>query len=342
MTLGNFPAAALLSVTAEELDTPTVSHLLYPDTKLEQRSQLFQALLDCGSSINLIHEHVISSLHIPVTPCVGPEVSLADGKTTLSCNLFVSLSYSVSGVSRRDTFFVSSIGAQPLILGMPWLERVNPLIDWVRKTMEPRPPSEPSPSSETPPLPPVDLDHSPRNLSTSRSRLPTILPTKCINPKRDQIILYSVIDITDISAALSPATNAILLASPPEIPAEYAEFADVFEPKNSQNLPPHRHGVDHEIPLVPNAKPVYGPIYNLSETELKALKDYIDNMVAKGFIRPSKSPFGSPVLFVKKPDGSLRLCVDYRKLNDITIKNRYALPLIGRKQGRFELRTGRK
>src|SRR6202000_1019668 len=54
----------------------------------------------------------------------------------------------------------------------------------------------------------------------------------------------------------------------------------------------------------------------------------IDKMVAKGFIRPSKSPFGSPVLFVKKPDGSSRLCVDYRKLNEITIKNCYALPLM--------------
>jgi hypothetical protein len=118
------------------------------------------------------------------------------------------------------------------------------------------------------------------------------------------------------------------LNPPTAVPIEYAEFADVFEPTNSQKLPPHRPGIDHEIPLISNAKPVYGPIYNLSETELQALKEYIDNMVAKGFIRPSKSPFGSPVLFVKKPDGSLRLCVDYRKLNDITIKNRYALPLI--------------
>jgi ribosomal protein S18 acetylase RimI-like enzyme len=58
------------------------------------------------------------------------------------------------------------------------------------------------------------------------------------------------------------------------------------------------------------------------------LKDYIDKMIAKGFIRPSKSPFGSPVLFVRKPDGSLRLVVDYRKLNEMTIKNRYPLPLI--------------
>jgi hypothetical protein len=123
--------------------------------------------------------------------------------------------------------------------------------------------------------------------------------------------------------------NAIPSLNPPTaVPIEYAEFADVFEPTNSQKLPPHRPGIDHEIPLISNVKPVYGPIYNLSETELQALKEYIDNMVAKGFIRPSKSPFGSPVLFVKKPDGSLRLCVDYRKLNDITIKNCYTLPLI--------------
>ena len=167
--------------------------------------------------------------------------------------------------------------------------------------------------------------------SCPRSRLPTILPTRCINPKRDKIILYSVIDVTNISALLD-STLSTSIASvnviPTSLPTEYAEFADVFEPKNSQKLPPHRPGVDHEIPLMPNAKPVYSSIYNLSETELNALKDYIDNIVAKGFIRPSKSPFGSPVLFVKKPDGSLRLCVDYRKLNDITIKNRYALPLI--------------
>ena len=341
-----------MSVTAKELDTPSVSRLLYLNVQLEQYSRLFQTLVDCGSSINLVHENVVSALKIPVTSCIGPNVSLADGKTTLSCNSYVVLSYSVAGVSKRDTFFVSSIGAQSLILGMPWLEKFNPLVDWVQKTVDPRSPvsnlsplspspsshfrpvSQPSPLLEPssslptpPPMPP---------LSRSHSRLPAILPTRCINPKRDKIILYSVIDVTDISTLLdstlstsTASVNAIpSINSPTSLPAEYAEFADVFEPKNSQKLPPHRPGVDHEIPLVPNSKPVYGSIYNLSETELKALKEYIDNMVAKGFIRPSKSPFGSPVLFVIKPDGSLRLCVDYRKLNDITIKNRYALPLI--------------
>ena len=78
-----------------------------------------------------------------------------------------------------------------------------------------------------------------------------------------------------------------------------------------------------------DAMPNIGKLYNMSGPELKALKDYIDDMLGKGFIRASSSPAGAPVLFVKKKDGSLRLCVDYWALNKLTIKNRYPLPLIG-------------
>jgi len=93
-------------------------------------------------------------------------------------------------------------------------------------------------------------------------------------------------------------------------------------------LPPHRGPLDHHIPLEEGSKPVFGPIYNLSETELQVLKEYIEENLRKRFIRPSTSPFGAPVLFVKKPDGSLRLCINYRALNRMTIKNHYPLPLI--------------
>ena len=81
--------------------------------------------------------------------------------------------------------------------------------------------------------------------------------------------------------------------------------------------------------------PPFGPIYQLSEKELKVLKEYVDDNLAKGFIKPSTSPAGSLVLFVPKKDGSLRLCVDYRALNNITIKDRYALPLINELHDRF-------
>ena len=75
--------------------------------------------------------------------------------------------------------------------------------------------------------------------------------------------------------------------------------------------------------------PPIGKLYNMSEKELKSLKEYIDEMLGKGFIRSSSSPAGAPVLFAKKKDGTLQLCVDYRALNKITKKNRYPLPLIG-------------
>jgi len=90
------------------------------------------------------------------------------------------------------------------------------------------------------------------------------------------------------------------------------------------------------IPIEEGKSPPFGPIYQLLEKELKVLKEYIDDNLAKGFIRPSTSSAGSPVLFVPKKDGSLRLCVDYRALNNITIKDRYALPLINELHDRFQ------
>ena len=72
----------------------------------------------------------------------------------------------------------------------------------------------------------------------------------------------------------------------------------------------------------------YGPIYPLSAKELRVLREYIDKCLAKGWIRRSESPAGSPILFVPKKDGGLRLYVDYRALNKVTVKNRHPLPLI--------------
>ena len=111
------------------------------------------------------------------------------------------------------------------------------------------------------------------------------------------------------------------------IPPEYERFRDLFDKAKADVLPEHSK-YDHSIPLVEGSTPPYGPIYGLSELELKTLRDQLDKDLARGFIRPSTSPAGAPVLFVKKKDGSLRLCIDYRGLNNITIKNRHPLPLI--------------
>ena len=111
------------------------------------------------------------------------------------------------------------------------------------------------------------------------------------------------------------------------LPDYLHDFADVFDNDNASLLPSNGK-MDHAIETVDDKDPPYGPLYNLSTPELAVLRDYIDESLQKGWIRRSTSPCGAPILFVPKKDGGLRLCVDYRGLNKITIKNRTALPLI--------------
>ncbi len=111
------------------------------------------------------------------------------------------------------------------------------------------------------------------------------------------------------------------------LPKKYQEYADVFDKVKASTLPVHRQ-YDCPIDLQPGKEPPWGPIYNLSPRELEVLRTYIDENLTNGFIRHSKSPTGAPIFFVKKKDGSLRLVVDYRGLNKVTIRNKYALPLI--------------
>ena len=93
---------------------------------------------------------------------------------------------------------------------------------------------------------------------------------------------------------------------------------------------PENTGINkHAIELVEGKQTPYGSIYSLGPMELEMLKVYIETHLKTGFIRPSKSPTGTPILFDKNPDGSLQLCVDYRGLNNLTIKNWYPLLLIG-------------
>ena len=114
-----------------------------------------------------------------------------------------------------------------------------------------------------------------------------------------------------------------------ELPEALREYSDVFSPRNAAKLAPHREGVDLAIELQDGQEPPYGPLYPLSQAELGVLRQYIQENLGKGFIRPSKSPAAALVLFVPKKDSTLRLYIDYRGLNKVIVKNRYPLPLIG-------------
>lgn len=118
------------------------------------------------------------------------------------------------------------------------------------------------------------------------------------------------------------------------LPPAYRNWASVFSEENILALPKHSQ-FDHQIKLQPGTNPPYGPLYQCSDAELKALREYLARESASGKIRRSDSPAGAPIIFVKKPDGSLRICVDYRGLNKITIKDRYPLPLMNEMRDRL-------
>ncbi|MCI26958.1 RNA-directed DNA polymerase (Reverse transcriptase), partial [Trifolium medium] len=104
------------------------------------------------------------------------------------------------------------------------------------------------------------------------------------------------------------------------------EFPDVF-PGDVSDVPPERE-VEFIIDLVPGTSPISMAPYRMSASELKELKKQLEELLEKKFIQPSVSPWGAPVLLVKKKDGTMRLCVDYRQLNKVTVKNKYPLPRI--------------
>ena len=111
------------------------------------------------------------------------------------------------------------------------------------------------------------------------------------------------------------------------IPPEYHQHKKLVLPETAQKLA-CRRTFDHAIDLVPGAVPPWGPIYPMSAHQVDLLDQYLKKMLKQGEISESKSPAGAPILFVPKPDGSMRLCVDYRQLNKLTIANKYPLPLM--------------
>ncbi|KAL0533445.1 hypothetical protein IC582_030285 [Cucumis melo] len=258
-------------------------------------------LFDSGSLHSFISSAFVLHARLEVEPLHHVlSVSTPFEECMLSKEKVKTCQIEIAGHVIEVTLLVLDMLDFDVILGMDWLAANHTSIDCSRKEVTFNPPSRASFKFKG---------------EGSRS-LPQVISAIRASKLLSQGtwgILASVVDTREADVSLS---------SEPVV----RNYPDVF-PEELLGLPPHRE-VEFAIELEPGTVPISRAPYRMAPAELKELKVQLQELLDKGFIRPSVSPWGAPVLFVKKKDGSMRLCIDYRELNKVTVKNRYPLPKI--------------
>jgi len=303
------------------------------------------ALLDCGATglfldTNFVKQHNLNTRTLPrAIPVYNVDGTLNQGG---SIKEEVDLIMVFDNHTEKATFAVCDLGDKSAIIGHTWLFHHNPEINW--KTGEVSFTRCPSDCHVQ-----VKKDRRKRQKHAARLRrkIPDLIDDyeeeeeEEIEPEEtyqeDDRIFVAFLHSQEQINATSTVSQKLAEESHKHdaqkksfeetVPEQYHQFKEVFSKESFDQLP-DRKPWDHAIELKPGSEPFRCKIYPLSPNEQKELDAFLEENLKSGRIQPSKSPMASPVFFVKKKDGSLRLVQDYRKLNGMTIKNSYPLPLI--------------
>ncbi|MCO5548015.1 hypothetical protein L7F22_001471 [Adiantum nelumboides] len=226
-------------------------------------------------------------------------VELANGKTVISRHFVGTLEFKLGEHSTSAFFRNLPIGVYDGILGMDWLSKNQASIHGNQGSVTFR----------------DDQNQQVKIQGKSGSpKIHLVKASRLLKGLRSHQQIY-VVKLNKVDPEINTSK-----------PTWLEEYADIF-PENLTELPPTRE-IDHEIELLPRSEPVSKRPYKMSLLEAIELKEQLRQLIGQGFIRPSKSSWGAPILFQKKKDGILRLCIDYRGLNQVTVKNNYPLPRI--------------
>ncbi|XP_075089212.1 uncharacterized protein LOC107768811 isoform X1 [Nicotiana tabacum] len=255
-------------------------------------------LFDPGSTYSYVSSYFAPYLGVPRDSLSSPiYVSTPVGDFLIADRIYQSCLVALSGFEIRANLLFLNMVDFDIILGMDWLSPHYAILDCHAKTVMLAMPSVSRVEWRG------TLDHIP-------SRVISFLKAQRMVGKRCDVYLAYVRDVS----IDTPSVDSVLVVR---------DFPDVF-PTDLPGMLPDRD-IDFGIDLLPGTQPISIPLYRIAPPELK---DQLPKLLDKGFIRPNVSPWGAPVLFVKKKDGSMRMCIDYRQLNKVTMKNRYPLPRI--------------
>ena len=270
-------------------------------------------LVDSGATDNFISTQFIASAgYITHTRSRTYQVKLADGAYSQSSQEIREAKLTMGTHTETISMSVLPLAGYDIILGKPWLFKHNPQnIDWQTNEIEL-----------------IDEQGQIHRISQETPHeIPQITHKQLakVLRRREEEVLYMRIDQLH---SLTPDAPARQTQEGREAEQNIiTEYADVFT-SDLPDGPPTDKGIEHTIPLLPDSQPCARAPYRLSYAELDELKKQLDELLSKGHIRPSTSEYASPVLFVRKKDGSSRMCIDYRALNKQTKRNRYPLPRI--------------
>jgi len=244
-------------------------------------------LLDSGSSTSFISESVAAQLSQVSVKRSSCQVRITGGGTLTSAVILLAVQWSIGQVSFTPDLRVLPLTAFDMIIGMDWLESFSPMhVHWQLKRLV-----------------------IPYEGST------VLLQGESVDAPSQLLLQVCSMDSTPdtfSSAGLPPAIQSLL-----------DEFDDLFQAPDS--LPPSRQ-CNHSIPLIPGSQPFYIHPYRYPPALKDEIERQVHEMLSQGLIQPSSSMFSSPVLLVKKKDLSYRFCVDFRKLNSMTVKSKYPVP----------------
>jgi hypothetical protein len=306
------------------------NHLVIPCTLSDHDTKIdTHALVDCGcTGLSFMNEAFTHQHNFPRDQLKNPKtVKVINGHPISSRDIteYVKVQCTIGDHHETLTAYITSLGHYPLVLGIPWLKRHDVTINFANNDIKFSSAGCRPHRTMVTPVPIKGLTPEPRNkicaISAITFRHIINNANKCYG-KVEQFAL----SLNEINTALQepkddkPDLKAI-------VPHEYHKYLNIFEKVNADKLPPHRP-CNHKIPLEDGFQPPFGPLYSLSCPELEKLKRWLDENLSKGFIHASSSPAAAPILFIKKGDGSLCLVVDYRGINEGTIKNCYPLPLM--------------
>ena len=293
-------------------------------------NRIVTALIDSGSDCYaVVDESLVRRLRIPLVDTRQRRLnSFAEETGNLATKGVAVMDLELGGhLERIYAYVVPGLGEE-IYLGKPWFEANRIVYDAAQHRISHGRAG-------------IDLrltgQKEPLNISQIRTaKLVTaaVFGAECRRLRKsreEEAYSLRAISLADIEKALQPKEEV----DPREwVPKEiYDEFSHLFSAKEAAKLPPHRPGIDHEINLQRDssgkeAALPWGPLYSMSREELLVLRKTLSSLLDRGFIRASSSAAAAPVLFVRKPNGGLRFCCDYRALNAITQRDRYPLPLI--------------